>query len=255
MKISEKPIDIPIDLLDDPYSDANKENFEALTEVEAHHKILVTNVNLKAKSLKRASDSEIITLGANLSNYFKTQVLPHADAEEETIYSKVASIEGIDLEEMIDDHRRLKVTLLDFDAENDRETKINLATQLKDLFYFHVQKENQQLIPKIFNSNILSLSELISDLHHKFQSIITELHIQEVDCVRIDVRDIIPAKRHPAIFGAFEELQIGHRISLINDHDPKPLYYQFESEYPAQFTWDYEQMGPRIWQVSIVKLG
>ena len=38
---------------------------------------------------------------------------------------------------------------------------------------------------------------------------------------------------------------------LINDHDPKPLRYQFEAQYPGEFTWDYLQTGPKAWRVRI----
>ena len=38
---------------------------------------------------------------------------------------------------------------------------------------------------------------------------------------------------------------------LVNDHDPKPLYYQFAAEYPDAFTWDYLETGPEVWQVRI----
>ncbi|EQD36889.1 hypothetical protein B2A_11987, partial [mine drainage metagenome] len=41
----------------------------------------------------------------------------------------------------------------------------------------------------------------------------------------VDVRTMTPAERHPRIFGAFHLLAPGHCFVLVNDHDPKPLYY------------------------------
>ena len=38
---------------------------------------------------------------------------------------------------------------------------------------------------------------------------------------------------------------------LVNDHDPKPLRYQFEAEHTGQFTWDYLEAGPQTWRVRI----
>ena len=38
---------------------------------------------------------------------------------------------------------------------------------------------------------------------------------------------------------------------LVNDHDPKPLAYQFEAEHASQFTWQYLQSGPGVWRVRI----
>jgi uncharacterized protein (DUF2249 family) len=43
----------------------------------------------------------------------------------------------------------------------------------------------------------------------------------------------------------------GGGFVLVNDHDPKPLYYQFAAEHPDQFTWDYLEQGPEIWRVRI----
>jgi uncharacterized protein (DUF2249 family) len=59
----------------------------------------------------------------------------------------------------------------------------------------------------------------------------------------IDVRQISPRLRHPLIFSTF-----------VNDHDPKPLFYQFNAEYPGIFEWTYEQQGPEVWQVRIDRL-
>jgi len=38
---------------------------------------------------------------------------------------------------------------------------------------------------------------------------------------------------------------------LVNDHDPKPLFYQFQAEHTGQFTWEYLEQGPAVWQVRL----
>lgn len=38
---------------------------------------------------------------------------------------------------------------------------------------------------------------------------------------------------------------------LSNDHDPKPLYYQFVYEREGQLTWEYLEQGPTVWQARI----
>jgi uncharacterized protein (DUF2249 family) len=67
----------------------------------------------------------------------------------------------------------------------------------------------------------------------------------------VDVRAIPPAQRHPLIFGAFHELAPGEGFVLVNDHDPKPLYYQFKFEQEGLFTWEYLAQGPSEWRVRI----
>jgi uncharacterized protein (DUF2249 family) len=69
----------------------------------------------------------------------------------------------------------------------------------------------------------------------------------------VDVRQIAPARRHPMIFEAFESLAAGESFELVNDHDPKPLYYQFAAERAGQFTWEYLEQGPAAWRVRIGK--
>ncbi len=44
----------------------------------------------------------------------------------------------------------------------------------------------------------------------------------------IDVRTIAPAQRHSQIFATFDALPAGGALELVNDHDPVPLYFQFE---------------------------
>ena len=70
----------------------------------------------------------------------------------------------------------------------------------------------------------------------------------------IDVRSLVPAQRHAKIFQLVGALQPGASFILVNDHDPKPLYYQLEAEYPNQYSWTYVERGPQVWRVEIGKL-
>ncbi len=69
----------------------------------------------------------------------------------------------------------------------------------------------------------------------------------------IDVREIAPPRRHPLIFQTYQDLEPGGSFELVNDHDPKPLYYQFHAEHGDAFTWDYLEQGPARWRVRIGK--
>jgi len=40
----------------------------------------------------------------------------------------------------------------------------------------------------------------------------------------------------------------------VNDHDPKPLYYQLEAERSGQFSWSYLETGPSVWRVQVGRL-
>lgn len=69
----------------------------------------------------------------------------------------------------------------------------------------------------------------------------------------IDVRTVPPRERHPLIFKTFEGLNRGEAFELVNDHDPKPLYYQFQAEKGSTFGWTYLEQGPQTWRVRVEK--
>lgn len=69
----------------------------------------------------------------------------------------------------------------------------------------------------------------------------------------LNVTTIIPRDRHPQIFRTFDELEKGSAFIIINDHDPKPLYYSFLHEREGLFGWEYLEQGPMIWKVKISK--
>ncbi len=70
----------------------------------------------------------------------------------------------------------------------------------------------------------------------------------------VDVRTVAPMHRHPMIFESFDALRPGQAFELVNDHDPKPLYYQFQAEHAGEFKWEYEEQGPKVWRVRIGKV-
>ena len=67
----------------------------------------------------------------------------------------------------------------------------------------------------------------------------------------LDVRSEIPKRRHELIFEAFADLAPASAYELVNDHDPKPLYYQLQAEHPGEFSWTYLEEGPEVWRVRI----
>ena len=70
----------------------------------------------------------------------------------------------------------------------------------------------------------------------------------------LDVRPIIPKEKHSTIFSKFDSLVKGEILQLINDHDPKPLYYEMSAERNGQSSWEYIESGPDVWKVNIKKI-
>lgn len=47
---------------------------------------------------------------------------------------------------------------------------------------------------------------------------------------RLDLRETPPKDRHPKIHRAFEALDSGETLRIVNDHEPTPLLYEFQAE-------------------------
>lgn len=71
----------------------------------------------------------------------------------------------------------------------------------------------------------------------------------------LDVTLLEPKRKHPAIFEQFDALHPGEALTIRNDHDPKPLYYQLLAERGNVFEWTYLENGPEIWFVEIRRRG
>lgn len=69
-----------------------------------------------------------------------------------------------------------------------------------------------------------------------------------------DVRPIPGRTKHAQIFQRWFDLPVGQHFILLNDHDPVPLYYQFNAEFPEAFSWEYLERGPEEFRVKITKL-
>lgn len=77
---------------------------------------------------------------------------------------------------------------------------------------------------------------------------------EERKVVELDLGTIMPFERHELIFQKWDAVKPGETLKIINDHDPKPLRYQFEVEYKGQYEWEYEQSGPKDWIVKIKRV-
>ncbi len=74
-----------------------------------------------------------------------------------------------------------------------------------------------------------------------------------IKTAQLNVTLIEPRLKHPTIFEHFDALSAGEEFEILNDHDPKPLYYQLLGERGNIFTWEYLESGPEWWRVRIAK--
>lgn len=125
-----------------------------------------------------------------------------------------------------------------------------------------IAKEEPEEIKRIFerkfgDKHIWSLKK---DENEEFIVHVTKISEGGIEAADIsvvasfDVRPYPPAKRHDMVFDAFDNLNPGEAFVFINDHDPKPLYYQMEAENQIPFKWEYLSTMPEEWTVKVMKL-
>ncbi len=71
------------------------------------------------------------------------------------------------------------------------------------------------------------------------------------DTAELDVRTIPPARKHPTIHARLDALVSGDALTLLNDHDPRPLRFELEHDRPGAFAFEYLESGPELWRVRI----
>src|SRR5262245_21647499 len=70
----------------------------------------------------------------------------------------------------------------------------------------------------------------------------------------LDVRETPCSIKHGLILQTFVALPVDDYFILRNGHDPVPLRYQFEAEFPGAFTWEYVHRRPEDAAVKITKI-
>jgi metal-sulfur cluster biosynthetic enzyme len=102
-----------------------------------------------------------------------------------------------------------------------------LSLRLDAIFELHLAKEERVYLPLI--------DEHLDEPHQREVLEATHESYEEEKKMRdncpLNVRDVAPRERHRLIFDTYTRLKPGEAFILINDHDPRPLYYQFEAEH------------------------
>lgn len=72
---------------------------------------------------------------------------------------------------------------------------------------------------------------------------------------QLDLREIPPPQRHPKIFDAFEALDSGEALVIVNDHEPTPLYHQMVAEVKTFDAEGYtvDRIGPNEFVATLPK--
>ncbi|HED04950.1 MAG TPA: DUF2249 domain-containing protein [Candidatus Fraserbacteria bacterium] len=227
--------------------------------IQAHHQELLDS--LKGYSQALSESPSQVDLG-ELVVFLRQELLSHAQGEERQLYPAVDPLvqaHGKATATMSVDHQFIGGLVAQIEeaaqaaqhATEAARPKIErrlgrLSLQLEAIFQLHLSKEERIYLPLL--EKYLSPADqqrILDDMHASPEQSATPVK------TTLDLRPMPPRERHPLIFETFESLQPGEAFVLINDHDPKPLFYQFQAERAGQFDWEYLAKGPEAWRVRI----
>ncbi len=61
-------------------------------------------------------------------------------------------------------------------------------------------------------------------------------------------------ERHARIRALFEALDEGASLTIVTDHEPRPLHLQFQSAYAGRFIWSQRQFGIGRWEATLRRI-
>jgi hypothetical protein len=143
-------------------------NGQAIQKIRAHHAALLGGLRERSEGMLRAAAGGGAADGprADMLGYLREEILPHAEAEEATIYRRGHNLPELALllDGMIAEHAGLRKLTGDFEAApSARAAAIGLA--ITELFALHADKENDLLLPRLAQEPGVSVHDLLGDMH------------------------------------------------------------------------------------------
>ena len=246
-------------------------DLDAVEAIRQHHAAMAGALGSKVTALQQAASrgEDAEAERDAVVAWARHELLPHAAAEETTIYAAAAERAEARLlvEALVADHRVI-TELVDRVAEApDAVTAAGAAFSLEQLFLAHMAKENDQVLPFLAADPSVSLASLLQGMHHELghEESHEDAAASEPGCggscscgeedgagdVELDARTVPHAIRHATIFGALDSLGAGTALVLVAPHDPVPLLAQLEQRSPGAFEVSYLERGPEAWRLRL----
>jgi uncharacterized protein (DUF2249 family) len=234
---------------------------DVVSEIINHHLELQTALSARVEDVvaaARTDQSQGSALAA-LNVLLAHDIVPHARAEEDVLYAAATARELRPLVSgMLFEHETLLTLAVELGSARSAVDAAGIARAIREIFVGHVRRENELLIPALAADPNVDLVTLLPAMEERFTAyrepsrlLQTAGPIPTGPDHELDVRNEAPATRHELIFQTYAATPVGEAFVLINDHDPKPLYYQFQAEETDKFDWNYLESGPKVWRVRI----
>lgn len=252
---------------------------DTVAAIEAHHAemagtlaVLVQGVVAAARTPDGGDARE------RLVAWCRDELLPHAAAEERTLYAAGATRETTRLlvTAMVREHGDLARLVASLGSTEDALTAATTAVALQSLLAAHLDKENLDLLPVLAADATVSLPSLLEGMHELLggagEAAPEEAtsdepgggapaagcgcgcgHAGEAGFPDLDASAIPHAVRHATVLGALGAVHRGDGLVLVAPHDPLPLLAQIEQQFPATFEVTYVERGPAAWRLQFVR--
>lgn len=232
------------------------EDAEAVERMVEHHAELAGQLTTLVRvSTHDVSSEEIGDVRDRLATWARTSLLPHAEAEERSLYPAAAELAELTVltREMVAEHRVIRELVDKLAAATAPGEIVAAAGALEAVLGIHLHKENEILLPALVASPDHSVAQLLEGMHEILGTPATDHACacgHDADATpELDARSIPHAIRHATIFGALDTLAPGHALVLLAPHDPRPLLAQLEQRAPDTFDVEYLQRGPDTWRL------
>ncbi|MGH3376380.1 MAG: DUF2249 domain-containing protein [Actinoallomurus sp.] len=229
----------------------------ALAAVVDHHAMLRRGLDERVRALRTAvaTADEHQQRCTDLVGFVGDRVLPHAAAEEATLYPAAAASAPLLVEGMKAEHRALTDRARALAHAESAVDALAAAEGFAAVFAVHVDKENELLLPALIRDPDSSLAALLQAMHEQLEVPQHPDDRAEEPPEQLDVRRLPHgAGRHETILARLDTLRAGGQLVIVNDHDPRPLHFQLDAAWPEVFTWNYLENGPQVWRVAIARL-
>lgn len=252
------------------------EDAAAVVAVERHHAELSGRLSVLVEGLLSAAadpyDGGVAgPARGRLVAFLADELLPHAAAEEQSLYPAAAADERARLlvDGMVAEHRVLEGLVADLRDATDAVRAAATARSLQVLFDAHLSKENELLLPAVAANPDTSLAAVLAGMH-EILGHGEEQHEHAGGCgcggscdcgeddeagavPELDVRAVPHAIRHATVFGALDAVPARGSLVLVAPHDPVPLLDQIRARTNGAFAVAYEQRGPEAWRLRLTR--
>ena len=252
----------------------------ALEAVRQHHAELAGRLSAHVEALLAAATAPggagFQQARAAAVRFCAGELLPHATAEEQSLYPAAAGDDRLRLlvDAMLGEHRVLAGLAEDVRAADEPASAAAAGHALRVLFDLHLAKEDDLVLPALAADPGTSVAGLIGGMHDLLGD---PGHDEDgtapgggthppasggcgcgghddLDVPVLDVRSVPHAIRHATVLGAFDAVPEGGALLLVAPHDPLPLLRQLSARAGGGLAVDYELRGPEAWRLRLTRI-